>query len=386
MIPKVGLSVSIISPKAEVWGVGRVLLSGYYGFGNVGDEAILASTIESLREKQPGIEVSVLSANPQDTSKTYSVDAYQRMSAKEVASGILSCDLVVFGGGSLLQDDTSFRSLLYYLSVIFSSRVLGKPVVVYANGVGPLRSPAGRLLTRLALMLVRKVTVRDPESEKLLKRIGVKKPVRVTADPAFLLSPSPAERCDKIMKDAGIPLSAAPVWLALRPGKAPERFYASFVPAITLLRSRGYEPCVLVMQEKDRELVPALNKLLADAGERPVPEIAGLSPRDALGVLERGRFCVGMRLHTLILAARASVPFLGVEIDPKLGAFCRVSGCPVLPDPMKSTGIDLTLELERFMENRDRLEASLKEKLPLFRSLAADNVDMVLSVLSGLAE
>lgn len=366
--------------------MGRVLLSGYYGFGNVGDEAILASTIESLREKRPGIEVSVLSANPAETARTYSVDAYQRMSLRDVASGILSCDLVVFGGGSLLQDDTSFRSLLYYLSVIFSSRALGKPVVIYANGVGPLRSVTGRLLTKLALSLVRKVTVRDPESEKLLKRIGVKKPVRVTADPAFLLSASPAERCDRVLLDAGIPPTAMPVWLALRPGKAPERFYASFVPAISLLRSRGYEPCVLVMQERDKELVPDLNRWLADAGQKPVPVVAGLSPRDALGVLQRGRMCVGMRLHTLILAARAGVPFIGVEIDPKLGAFCRAAGCPVLPDPMKSRGVDLVLELERFMENRDRLEAGLLERLPLFTSLAADNVDMVLSVLSGLVE
>jgi len=101
-----------------------------------------------------------------------------------------------------------------------------------------------------------------------------------------------------------------------------------------------------------------------------------------LALLEKSEFCIGMRLHTLVLSARASVPFIGVEIDPKLGAFCRASGCPVLPDPQRHTS-DLSLELERFIDGRDRLASSLQEKLPIFTALAEDNVDMVLSALRG---
>lgn len=362
----------------------RVLLSGYYGFGNIGDEAILASTVQSLRERDPSIEISVLSANPVETARTYDVLTYGRMSPREVLPGILASDLVVFGGGSLLQDDTSFRSLLYYLSIIFVSRALRRPVVVYANGVGPIRSWSGRILTRLALSMAKRVTVRDPESEKLLKRIGVRRPVRVTADPAFLLSPCSPERRDQMLGAAEITGERPVVWLALRPRKAPEQFYKSFVPAIGLLRNKGYEPCLLVMQDQDRELVPLLNGYLKEAGQRAVPAVAGASPREALGLLEKASFCLGMRLHTLILSARAGVPFMGVEIDPKLGAFCRAAGCPVLPDPMSSEGTDLTLELERFMDMRESLQAGLREKLPLFTSLAADNVDMLLSALRGV--
>ena len=360
----------------------RVLLSGYYGFGNVGDEAILASTIESLRERDPGIEISVLSANPVETARTYDVETYGRMSLKDVAAGILASNLVVFGGGSLLQDDTSFRSLLYYISIILTSRLLGRPVVVYANGVGPIRSWAGRILTRLALSRVKRITVRDFESEKLLKRIGVGKPVRVTADPAFLLSPCSPERRDLILKGAGIKGDSQIVWLALRPGKAPDAFYRSFVPVIGLLRGKGYEPCLLVMQHQDKELVPAINGWLSEEGRQPVPAVAGASPREVLALLEKSQFCLGMRLHTLILSARASVPFIGVEIDPKLGAFCRATGCPVLPDPASHVA-DLDLELERFMDMRDRLASGLREKLPLFAALAADNVDMVLAAVRG---
>jgi len=361
--------------------VARVLLSGYYGFGNVGDEAILASTVESLRAKDPGIEISVLSANPEETAKTYGVVAYGRMSPREIVKAVLASDLVVFGGGSLLQDDTSFRSLLYYLSIIFTSRALRRPVAVYANGVGPIRSWLGRLLTRLALSSAKRITVRDPESEKLLKRIGVKRPVRVTADPALLLTPCSSERRDRILASAGIPQDKPLVWLALRPGKAPESFYRSFVPAMGILRSKGYEPCFLVMQEQDADLVPLMNRWLSEAGQEQSRSVAGVNPREVLALLEKAEFCVGMRLHTLILAARAAVPFIGVEIDPKLGAFCRAAGCPVIPNPVPPKNTDIVLELERFMDIRENLRRGLIEKLPIFTSLAADNVDMVLAAL-----
>ena len=366
--------------------MGRVLLSGYYGFGNVGDEAILASTVEALRRKQPDIEIAVLSQNPDETAKAHGVESYPRMAPLKVASAILSSDLVVFGGGSLIQDDTSLRSLLYYLSIIFAARALGKQVVVYANGIGPIRSRLGKALTKAALALVRKITVRDPESETFLRRMGVRRPVRVTADPAFLLSPSPDDRCDEIMREAGIPLDRPLVWLAVRPRKAPDGFYTAVSSAVEMLRSRGYEPCLLVMQETDRQAADSLNGSLADRGQRPMPLISSKGPRDVLALLRKGSLCIGMRLHTLILAASAGVPFMGVEIDPKIGAFCRAAGCPVLPDPRKGGGTDLDLQLRRFVESRDELKRRLAEKIPLFRSLAEDNIDMVLSVLDGLKQ
>lgn len=364
----------------------KVLLSGYYGFGNVGDEAILASTVENLRKRDPLIQISALSANPDETSRTYGVTCYNRMSATRVVRGIRDCDLVVFGGGSLLQDDTSLRSLMYYLSIIFTARAWRKPVVVYANGVGPIRSWIGRALTRAAINRTKWVTVRDPESERLLKRIGVKKPVRVTADPAFLLSPCPTERRDELLNDAGIGWDKPVVWLALRPERAPAAFYEAFAPAVTFLRSKGYQPCFLVMQERDKALAAEINDSLARDGRERAPSVSNVSPREALGLLETGTFCIGMRLHTLILAARAGVPFLGVDIDPKLGAFCRAAGCPLLPDPASSGVTDLTLELERLIDTRADLESGLKAKAPIFAALAADNIDMVMAALRDVED
>jgi polysaccharide pyruvyl transferase CsaB len=358
----------------------KILISGYYGFGNIGDEAILASTVAAFRAKDPDIEITALSQSPEITSRSYNIRALPRMSLFGVLGAIRETQVTVFGGGSLLQDSTSFRSLAYYLSILFLCHLFKTPVVVYANGIGPLKSTIGKYLTRLALSGAREITVRDEESLDALRSIGLKRPVKVTADPAFLLDPVPNDRTDEILRNMGV--SGSPVWFALRPGKAPEEFYRSLVKSALGIRSQGLEPCLMVMQERDLGLVQYFNQQLSELGEEPVPWVSGLSPAEALGVLQRGKFCVGMRLHTLILSARAGVPFLGVEIDPKIGAFCRMTCCPVLPNP-NSTAYDAEKAVYSLAKNRVSLARNLKESLPRFISLAAENVDIVLSVLDS---
>ena len=149
--------------------VKRILLSGYYGFGNTGDEAILASTVKALRKARPELELMVLSEHPEETGSTYGVRAFHRMNPAQVLKAVNLADLVVFGGGSLLQDLTSLRSLIYYLSIIRVSHLVGKPVVVYANGIGPISSKIGRVLTRHTLSRVKAITVRDVESKAELR-------------------------------------------------------------------------------------------------------------------------------------------------------------------------------------------------------------------------
>ncbi len=356
----------------------KVLISGYYGFGNIGDEAILASTVSAIRAKDPSIRITVLSKSPRETARTYGICAVPRMSFAQVVGALRGSDLVIFGGGSLLQDSTSFRSLVYYLSILFLSHLLNKPVVVYANGIGPLTSKTGRNLTRIALSRVKQITVRDFESRDLLRDIGVNRHIRVTADPAFLLEPAPPARVDEILEAQKV--GHVSVWLALRPGKAPGTFYRSLANSAARFRTLGLEPCLLIMQERDLGLVESFNRYLGEKGERPVPFLSGLTPAEALGVLQKGEFCVGMRLHTLILSARAGVPYLGVEIDPKIGAFCRMTGCPVLPNPTLSCS-DPEAAVMALAGEREALSRDLGNLLPNLISLARENLDIVLSTL-----
>jgi len=360
----------------------KLLLSGYYGFGNLGDEAILASTVEALRRRAPGIDISVLSANPEETSASHGIQAFNRMSPLGLLSAIRGSDLVVFGGGSLLQDSTSFRSLLYYIGFIYLARALGKPLVVYANGIGPLHSPMAKRLTRAALLTATEITLRDPESEIVLRELGLDtgSRVSVTADPAFLLTPAPQQRVREILARAGLEGEDKIVWLALRGGQD-ECFYKALGEAVASMRTEGLCPALLVMQERDLPVSEAVKRSLELKGEKPVPLVKDIRPAEALGLLEKGFFSFGMRLHTLILSAHAEAPFLGVDIDPKIGAFCRMVGNPVLPDPRTGRSQDLIDEFRRFVDSRSRYQSAVKERIPELRRKAEENIDMVLRVL-----
>ena len=312
------------------WGAAltKLLLSGYYGFGNLGDEAILASTIEEIGRKAPSVEVLVLSANPCETSRSHGVKAFNRMSIREVLSAMKAADLVVFGGGSLLQDSTSFRSLAYYLSIIFLAKALAKPLVVYANGIG---CPFSLGKAAHARHSSRQQDHSATESLTVLDELG-SSAGKGAADPAFLLTAAPTDRVRDILSAHSLDPKEKLVWLALRGGQE-SSFYGGLPPVIEFLRSEGFRPGLLVMQERDREISEWVNTVLQSEGGCPLPLVKDLSPREALGLLREGEFCFGMRLHTLILSAHAGVPFIGVEIDPKIGAFCRTVGNPVLPDP-----------------------------------------------------
>ena len=168
----------------------RVVVSGYYGFDNVGDEAVLAGTIEALRCFRPGIEIAVLSANPEATARAHDVRAIPRGRPRDLLQALRRCDLCLSGGGSLFQDVTSWRSPWYYLGVLALAQRLGRPTAVYAQGMGPLRGRIVRQAAARLLDAVEIITLRDQASLAVLDRWGVRRPpVVLAADPALLLRP-----------------------------------------------------------------------------------------------------------------------------------------------------------------------------------------------------
>ena len=190
----------------------QVVMSGYYGFGNAGDDAILESIHQSIRSASDEVAVTVLSNDPELTRKQYGLEAVPRFRALRVFRALWKGDVLLSGGGSLLQDATSTRSLVYYLSVIHCARLLHKPVMLYANGIGPVRDPANRRRVRRAVERAALVTLRDHASARELAEMGVERPVQVTADPVFRPAPGAALRggvrpglgqCGGLLRPAG---------------------------------------------------------------------------------------------------------------------------------------------------------------------------------------
>ena len=168
----------------------RIVVSGYYGSKNAGDEAMLAAMIEVLSELDPQVNITVISADPEDTRKRHGVHAVSWLSLSEIVGALRSADLLVSGGGSLLQNVTSGRSLYYYLGVIWLAERLGVPVMLYAQGIGPVCGGLARGLMRRIAGDAALITVRDHGSYEEIENLGVKKPpVLVTADPVLAIHP-----------------------------------------------------------------------------------------------------------------------------------------------------------------------------------------------------
>ena len=145
----------------------RFLISGYYGFANLGDEALLAQIVAGLKTRYPFAGIDVLSARPEVTAHEYGVDSTQRMDLRAIAKSIERCDVVLSGGGGLLQNTTSLKSLLYYAGILRSGIQAGKKTMIFAQSIGPLDF-FGRQTVRRFCSGVTAATVRDESSRELL--------------------------------------------------------------------------------------------------------------------------------------------------------------------------------------------------------------------------
>ena len=170
----------------------EAVISGYYGYDNLGDDAILYAISRQLSALEPPVRLTVLSQRPAETAACYGLRAVSRFSPIAVLRAIRKSDLLISGGGSLLQDRTSTRSVRYYLGVIRLAQLLRKPVFLYANGIGPLSREKNRRRVCKCIDSCSGVTLRDSDSLLELRTLGVtRQDILVTADPAFTLRRRP---------------------------------------------------------------------------------------------------------------------------------------------------------------------------------------------------
>ena len=144
----------------------KVLVSGYIGFNNFGDEAIFLALSSHLKLK--GHKVSVLCSNKNEVKKTYDVITYNFKKPFEILKAIFSNEILISGGGSLLQNKTSNFSLVYYLFIIFLAKLLNKKVIIFAQGIEPVKGKFFEFLTKTILKMTNFITVRDKKSQDLL--------------------------------------------------------------------------------------------------------------------------------------------------------------------------------------------------------------------------
>lgn len=305
----------------------RIVLSGYYGFGNAGDEAILAAIIKVFRKIEPDVEITVLSDQPGKTAAEHKVKACNRWSLPAVVKSLAGCDLLISGGGSLLQDVSSSTSPLYYLGVIFLAKLLAKPVMVYAQGIGPLRRGFNRFLASWLLNRVNKITVRDQGSHDELVALGVTRPITVTADPVLGIPPEEleAEFGFGVLRGKGLEPGGQKKLLGvfIRPWDNDE-YLKGLAQSLDLLAQKGWQAVFVPMQHpRDLESAEKAVKLM----KSKALVLEGLySTAEIFSLLKNFDAVVGMRLHALIMGAVAGVPIVGLSYDPKVDRFLKQLG------------------------------------------------------------
>ncbi|MGC1381041.1 MAG: polysaccharide pyruvyl transferase CsaB [Candidatus Baltobacteraceae bacterium] len=354
----------------------RVLLSGYYGFGNLGDEALLEVIVGRMRRRFADAQLEVLSATPVQTSADHGVEATQRWDWRAVRAAIARADVVLSGGGGLLQSATSLRSLLYYAAILREANRAKRKTMVFAQSIGPL-DLWGRLVVGQFCKGLDRATVRDERSRSLLQSLLPKTPVERTADPVFLYDP-PEGGVDLSAQGLG-PESGPYAVVSVRKASALREGAAILGRAVDRLAQRHDVRAAFLPLGGAADAAVSADVIRACKSD-PVllPECSLAS---AAAILGGARVVIGMRLHALILAARFAVPFLAIAYDPKVTSLCEELEYPLEPlwrpggQRLADDAIDALVD--RLVATRDEISARLSARGELVRAAAERNFDVL---------
>ena len=362
----------------------NILISGYYGFDNIGDESILRTLITSLREKIPDCSLTVLSHNPASTREKYGVEAVERMSPGAILRAVRQCDMLISGGGSLLQDVTSSKSIHYYLFIIRLAKLLGKKVFIYSQGIGPIDHAFNRRATARALKKADGIVVRDERSAKLLEQIGLpQERIVITADPVIRMKRPDRTVGREILARAGIKKDGRlTVGWAIREKNRDSTFVREITECIRWLRENYDAESVLIPfhYEEDREVCSVI-------AERTNGAAKCLSEKylseDMLSIIGNMDVLVGVRLHSMIYAAIMGVPIIGVSYDPKCTAFLNSVGLDSLSTRETFSAEAFKAEFARVLETGKEQTATVAENMRRLQKKLDTNEEMIRDIMEG---
>ena len=362
----------------------NILISGYYGFDNIGDESILRTLITSLREKIPDCSLTVLSHNPASTREKYGVEAVERMSPGAILRAVRQCDMLISGGGSLLQDVTSSKSIHYYLFIIRLAKLLGKKVFIYSQGIGPIDHAFNRRATARALKKADGIVVRDERSAKLLEQIGLpQERIVITADPVIRMKRPDRTVGREILARAGIKKDGRlTVGWAIREKNRDSAFVREITECIRWLRENYDAESVLIPfhYEEDREVCSVI-------AERTNGAAKCLSEKylseDMLSIIGNMDVLVGVRLHSMIYAAIMGVPIIGVSYDPKCTAFLNSVGLDSLSTRETFSAEAFKAEFARVLETGKEQTATVAENMRRLQKELDTNEEMIRDIMEG---
>jgi polysaccharide pyruvyl transferase CsaB len=282
----------------------QAVLCGYYGKGNGGDEALLVSMLEML---PPTVKPLVLSANPRATSKSYGVKSYDRMNSGSVVRALKESQVLILGGGSLIQDATSLRNSIYYGGLMGLAQQFGLKTIAVAQGIGPVSQPLTRWIAKRAFSNCMAVSVRDPASAALLESWGLS--CMMAPDPVWSLAATP------VPEIASIPSPKIAVTLRSHPQLTNQRLDTLTQALVDLQAATGSHILLVPFQPTtDLDIAEQIRSELTDNSQI----VTLTDPKQLKGLFQSVDLAIGMRYHSLIMAAAEGCKCWAISYDPKV--------------------------------------------------------------------
>jgi len=369
--------------------IAKIMISGYYGFNNTGDEAILKSMVRAFKEKIPQVKITVLSHNPLQTSQTYKVRAINRLHLIKIIRCLRNVNLFISGGGGLLQDSTGKGwSILYYLGLILITKIVKVPVMIYAQGIGPINKKINKLLIKWILNKVNLITVRDTHSKKILNNLGVSGPsIYVNSDPVFLLK---RKNINHIIDNYPCvqklinPDNRLLIGVSIREYKSNGSDSKSIFAQAADYLIENYQAKIIFLPFQFDEDVHISEEILSLMKNQADVLKVKLEPEELLSLLTRLSLVVGVRLHSIIFSSMANIPFIALNYDPKVKYFVEDLG---LSELLLEIDEDISLKnfqkkIEYIRKNNDKIKDILLKKVNNLEVKALANNELVFRFLN----
>ncbi len=348
----------------------RFFIIGYYGSSNLGDELLLSCTKNLILKGVPDAELMALTYNVKGTESIQGIKGVSRNHYREILKAIRKSDVIVGGGGSMLQNVTSNRSLMYYLTLILISKCFGKKILLLGNGIGPIQGSFWKWLTAGFLKRIDHVVVRDEEAYQTLIQMGVKENVKLGSDLVFTY--------ETLSKQERNPKQVA---LNVRPWKNEEAFLKVFEAFVLELLEQGYKVIFVPFQKGfDDKILHVLKERI----NRDEIEILPCEPAEnIISCIASSKVFIGMRLHSLILSTLVETPFIGVSYDPKVNAFASAMNQAQIENLDQLSLDRLRAEFQEVIENEASYLTNLGKGKEAATSLAEVNYTALKHLIQG---
>ena len=309
----------------------KFLLAGYFGFGNFGDEAILKYAVAMLQYYYKEAPISIITQNPDLIAKEYGLNGIYRFDFKKIIFGIKNCDCLIFPGGSILQDITSIKSILYYLSLIWLGIIFKKKVIMISQGIGPIKNPLAQKLTQKLLKKVSFISARDEKSYELLHKNGI--PCELTADLIWAFTQKTSSKEGEqitVYGDISGAIDKQKVGIQLRNWFDLTEEKLQIIAKNTLKYFPEDEfnyKLICLQKNSDEESLIKLGKIMHEM--QPKAEIELCIPKNTdntVELLQNMDYMIAMRFHAGLCTINAEKPLLMLSYDPKTEEFCTELG------------------------------------------------------------